>query len=183
MTLRSRATSVLHAAGGARGARGSRKAARPDVITLDVMMPDLDGWAVLTALKADPELRDIPVIMLTIIDDRNLGFALGRRRLPDQADRPRAARSGGQPAPSRATARRRSWSWTTTRRPREMLRRMLREGGLDAWPRPRTAARRSSAARACPAGADPARPDDAGDGRLRGARAAAARGRLARRSR
>jgi len=40
-------------------------------------MPGLDGWAVLSALKADPELADIPVIMLTIVDDRNLGYALG----------------------------------------------------------------------------------------------------------
>ena len=41
------------------------------------MMPGMDGWAVLSALKADPELADIPVIMLTIVDDRNLGYALG----------------------------------------------------------------------------------------------------------
>jgi signal transduction histidine kinase/CheY-like chemotaxis protein len=50
---------------------------RPQAITLDVMMPGMDGWAVLSALKADPELAAIPVIMLTLIDDRNLGFALG----------------------------------------------------------------------------------------------------------
>jgi len=41
------------------------------------MMLGLDGWAVLTALKADPLLADIPVIMLTIVDDKNLGYALG----------------------------------------------------------------------------------------------------------
>ena len=40
-------------------------------------MPGMDGWAVLAALKADPELADIPVIMLTMVDDRNKGFALG----------------------------------------------------------------------------------------------------------
>jgi CheY-like chemotaxis protein len=50
---------------------------KPAVITLDVMMPSLDGWAVLTALKADPATADIPVVMLTIVDDRNMGFALG----------------------------------------------------------------------------------------------------------
>jgi CheY-like chemotaxis protein len=50
---------------------------RPDAITLDVMMPGLDGWAVLGAIKADPDLADIPVIMLTMVDDRNIGFALG----------------------------------------------------------------------------------------------------------
>jgi CheY-like chemotaxis protein len=41
------------------------------------MMPGMDGWAVLTALKADSDLADIPVIMLTIVDDKNLGYALG----------------------------------------------------------------------------------------------------------
>ncbi|HYP00744.1 MAG TPA: response regulator [Pyrinomonadaceae bacterium] len=50
---------------------------RPEVITLDVMMPGVDGWATLAALKADPELADIPVIMLTIVDDKNKGYALG----------------------------------------------------------------------------------------------------------
>jgi CheY-like chemotaxis protein len=41
------------------------------------MMPGMDGWAVLTALKGDPDVADIPVVMLTIVDDRNLGYALG----------------------------------------------------------------------------------------------------------
>lgn len=50
---------------------------RPDAITLDVMMPSLDGWAVLAALKADSELADIPVIMLTIVDNKTMGYALG----------------------------------------------------------------------------------------------------------
>jgi PAS domain S-box-containing protein len=50
---------------------------KPDMITLDVMMGGMDGWTVLAALKADPELADIPVIMLTMVDDRNQGFALG----------------------------------------------------------------------------------------------------------
>ena len=40
-------------------------------------MPGMDGWAVLSALKADPDVADIPVIMLTIVDDKNLGYALG----------------------------------------------------------------------------------------------------------
>jgi signal transduction histidine kinase/CheY-like chemotaxis protein len=67
---------VLVAAGGDEGLRLARER-RPDAITLDVMMPGLDGWAVLTALKVDPELAEIPVIMLTIVDDKNLGYALG----------------------------------------------------------------------------------------------------------
>ena len=50
---------------------------KPCAITLDVIMPSMDGWAVLNALKNDPELADIPVIMLTIVDDKNMGYALG----------------------------------------------------------------------------------------------------------
>ncbi|KAM3098616.1 response regulator [Phormidesmis sp. 146-12] len=50
---------------------------RPDAITLDVLMPKMDGWAVLSALKANPDVADIPVVVLTIVDDKNLGFALG----------------------------------------------------------------------------------------------------------
>lgn len=50
---------------------------KPDAITLDVLMPGMDGWAVLAAIKADDELREIPVIMLTMVDDRNMGYAFG----------------------------------------------------------------------------------------------------------
>ncbi len=50
---------------------------KPCAITLDVIMPSMDGWAVLSALKHDPELMDIPVIMMTIVDDKNMGYALG----------------------------------------------------------------------------------------------------------
>jgi GAF domain-containing protein/CheY-like chemotaxis protein/anti-sigma regulatory factor (Ser/Thr protein kinase) len=67
---------VVTALGGAEGLRLAREL-RPDVITLDVMMPGLDGWAVLSTLKADRELAEIPVIMLTIVDDEDLGYALG----------------------------------------------------------------------------------------------------------
>jgi signal transduction histidine kinase/CheY-like chemotaxis protein len=67
---------VVPAGTGDEGIRLAREL-HPDVITLDVMMPGVDGWSVLTALKADPETAEIPVIMLTIVDDRNLGYALG----------------------------------------------------------------------------------------------------------
>ena len=67
---------VETAADGPMGLELARKL-RPAVITLDVMMPGMDGWAVLSRLKADPELADIPVVMLTIVDDKNMGFALG----------------------------------------------------------------------------------------------------------
>ncbi len=53
------------------------KTTRPNLITLDVMMPGMDGWTVLSALKSDPELADIPVIMVTIVDDRSTAYALG----------------------------------------------------------------------------------------------------------
>ena len=49
----------------------------PDAITLDVLMPQMDGWAVLSALKEDPALESIPVSMLSIVDDRRIGFSLG----------------------------------------------------------------------------------------------------------
>jgi hypothetical protein len=63
----------------ANGEEALRKARtiRPDAMTLDVMMREMDGWTVLASLKNDPELAEIPVIMLTIVDDRNKGFALG----------------------------------------------------------------------------------------------------------
>ncbi len=50
---------------------------RPDAITLDVLMPGLGGWGTLSALKANPETAEIPVIMLTIVSDAKMGFALG----------------------------------------------------------------------------------------------------------
>jgi PAS domain S-box-containing protein len=50
---------------------------RPVAVLLDVMMPRMDGWAVLSAMKADPELSDIPVIMVTFVQEKGLGFSLG----------------------------------------------------------------------------------------------------------
>jgi CheY-like chemotaxis protein len=67
---------VLTAADGEDGLRLAR-AHRPDAITLDVIMPEMDGWTVLSALMADPQLAQIPVIMLTIVDDERTGYALG----------------------------------------------------------------------------------------------------------
>lgn len=61
------------------GEQGVEKARQlhPSVITLDVKMPGVDGWDVLARLKADPETRDIPVIMLTVNEDRDRGYTFG----------------------------------------------------------------------------------------------------------
>ena len=118
---------VVTARDGAEGLALARDL-RPMLITLDVLMPGLDGWSVLESLKADPELADIPVVMLTILDDKNKGFALGATEfLTKPVDRERLrtvlARYGGQKAERRALvveddADTRVW-----------LRRMLREEG------------------------------------------------------
>ena len=50
---------------------------QPRVILLDVMMPDLDGWAVLKALKADPATADIPVVIVSFVAEAKLGASLG----------------------------------------------------------------------------------------------------------
>ena len=50
---------------------------RPNVITLDVLLPSIDGWDVLRILQSDPETRAIPVVMVTISSDRRLAFSLG----------------------------------------------------------------------------------------------------------
>jgi PAS domain S-box-containing protein len=67
---------VQTASGGQEGIRLAKELL-PCAITLDVLMPGMDGWSVLSALKADPELNDIPVIMVTIVDDKSLGYSLG----------------------------------------------------------------------------------------------------------
>jgi signal transduction histidine kinase/CheY-like chemotaxis protein len=95
---------VILASSGDEGLRIAREQA-PNVITLDVLMAGLDGWGVLSRLKADVATADIPVLVVTVIDDRNLGFALGaadyltkpvdRERLSDALRRVRADGSVG----------------------------------------------------------------------------------------
>jgi CheY-like chemotaxis protein len=75
-TLSKRGFHVESALDGASGLERARQLG-PDVILLDVLMPGLDGWSVLSQLKEDPELGHIPVVMVTMLDDRSLGFALG----------------------------------------------------------------------------------------------------------
>jgi signal transduction histidine kinase/CheY-like chemotaxis protein len=93
---------VVAAASGEEGLRLAKQV-NPLVVTLDVIMPDCDGWAVLNKLKADPELSEIPVIMVTVVDNETMGFELGasnylikpvdRDRLAVLIEKHRAARS------------------------------------------------------------------------------------------
>jgi DNA-binding response OmpR family regulator len=52
-------------------------AVKPSAVILDVLMPGMNGWEVLRALKADAQFESVPVVMLTIVDDRRTGLALG----------------------------------------------------------------------------------------------------------
>jgi adenylate cyclase len=74
--LRAEGFSVVTASGGLEGLKLAKEV-HPSVITLDVIMPDLDGWSVLAALRQDSELSEIPVIMVTILDQKRRGVALG----------------------------------------------------------------------------------------------------------
>jgi PAS domain S-box-containing protein len=141
--LRKEGFEVTLAAGGAEGLRLARKL-RPDAITLDVMMPGLDGWSVLAALKADPDLADVPVVMLTIVDDQNLGYALGasdyltkpvdrerlvstlRRRLGQRVGRPVLVVEDDGPTREmiRRTLEREGWQVTVAENGREGLARL-----------------------------------------------------------
>ena len=67
---------VVTAPGGREGLRLVREL-RPAAVTLDIMMPDIDGWTVLAAIKGDPELAGIPVVLMSIVDQKNRGYALG----------------------------------------------------------------------------------------------------------
>ena len=67
---------VVTASNGEEGLELARQL-RPSMITLDVLMPGRDGWSVLQELKSDPELSAIPILMLTILDDNKMGYALG----------------------------------------------------------------------------------------------------------
>ncbi len=73
--IRAGLTAAL-ASSGEEGLRLAREL-KPKVITLDVLMPGMDGWAVLQELKSDPELADIPVVMATMVTDRSLGYSMG----------------------------------------------------------------------------------------------------------
>ena len=67
---------VVAAPGGDEGLRRAREI-RPAAIVLDILMPHKDGWQILHELKSDPQTRDIPVILLSIVDQKDLGHRLG----------------------------------------------------------------------------------------------------------
>jgi signal transduction histidine kinase/DNA-binding response OmpR family regulator len=74
--LREAGLSVVTAAGGREGLKRAEEL-HPIAITLDVLMPDIDGWTVLAALRGNPTLSNIPVVMATITDPDRKGIALG----------------------------------------------------------------------------------------------------------
>jgi PAS domain S-box-containing protein len=67
---------VVSAFSGNAGVQYAQKL-EPDIIALDVMMPGRDGWSVLTELKQNDDTADIPVVMVSMVDDRSIGYALG----------------------------------------------------------------------------------------------------------
>jgi PAS domain S-box-containing protein len=75
-TLESEGFSVVTAATGEEGLELAREL-KPSLMTLDVLMPAMDGWSVLQEVKADPDLKSIPVMMISIAGDKDLGYTLG----------------------------------------------------------------------------------------------------------
>jgi CheY-like chemotaxis protein len=119
---------VVTATTGSEGLRLA-KTLHPAAITLDVIMPGMDGWAVLHELKLDPETRDIPVIMVTMTDDRETGYALGATEfLTKPIDRSQLAQLLERHAPEGAG--RRALVVDDLTENREMLRRALEQ---ESW--------------------------------------------------
>ncbi len=75
-TLEDDGHAVATAPGGEEGLALARELS-PSLILLDVMMPGMDGWAVLRELKSDPALQGIPVAMVTVVDDERMAYSLG----------------------------------------------------------------------------------------------------------
>ena len=148
---------------------------KPDAITLEVMMPGLDGWSVLAALKADPELAAVPVVMMSMLDNLELGFAAGAAEcLTKPVDWSRFERILGRltPVDSQAPARASS-AVEADPASADLLRRMLEKGGW-AVDQARDGAGGTEGAGPLPPDGHPARSDDAPHGRPGLRRAAAA---------
>ena len=75
-SLKTYGLKILQATDGRKGLETARKE-RPDAILLDVLMPNLDGWETLRALKQLPETRSIPVVILSVVENRAFGISLG----------------------------------------------------------------------------------------------------------
>jgi DNA-binding response OmpR family regulator len=131
--LEAEGVQVVEASSGDEGLRLAHLV-HPALITLDVLMPGMDGWAVLGALKGDPATAEIPVVMLTILDDRDLGYALGAADYltkPIERERLLAAlrKHVRQDAPAEGSGARRALVLEDDDATREMLRRMLQREG------------------------------------------------------
>jgi CheY-like chemotaxis protein/anti-sigma regulatory factor (Ser/Thr protein kinase) len=95
-TLESEGFSVVTASSGEEGLELAREL-KPSLMTLDVLMPSMDGWSVLQEVKADPELENIPVMMISIAGDKDLGYTLGAVEcLTKPVDRDRLRQLAGQ---------------------------------------------------------------------------------------
>ncbi len=97
---------VSTATGGRRRSR-CRATDRADAVLLDVMLPGIDGWHVLKALRDDPATADIPVIMQTLLNDEHFASRAWRERLSEKADQAR------RPAARRCAKRARRTPRTT----------------------------------------------------------------------
>lgn len=93
--LSRRGYSVITATSGATGIELAQEQL-PDIIVLDVIMPEMDGWQVLETLKSQPETEDIPIIMQSMLSERELGLSMGAddylTKPVDRADLPNAVR-------------------------------------------------------------------------------------------
>src|SRR5207248_2682767 len=76
-------------AGAADGALSLARELHPAAITLDVLMPDVDGWAILNELKANPSTADIPIVMDSILDGREVALEMGAKAFLAKPFRPR----------------------------------------------------------------------------------------------
>jgi len=93
--LSRRGYSVITASSGSTGIKMAQEQ-HPDIIVLDVIMPEMDGWQVLEALKEQTETMEIPIIMQSMLSERELGLAMGAdeylTKPVDKADLPNAVR-------------------------------------------------------------------------------------------
>jgi len=93
--LSRRGYAVITASSGAAGIELAQEQS-PDIIVLDVIMPEMDGWQVLEALKGEDETKDIPIIMQSMLSERELGLSMGAdeylTKPVDKADLPNAVR-------------------------------------------------------------------------------------------